>query len=114
MIMNGFNPEAMTDQELLDKLTNLQARLAVANRWASGGAEQLQLMIQMCSRTLTERFERRMFESRYGTSEGGEKAITTNEDGTTEEKKDIGGKAVERVESGLRMRRTKRPVVKDD
>jgi hypothetical protein len=113
MSMNGFNPGAMTDQELLDKLTQLQARLGVANRWASGAADQLNTMVQMCSEVLTERFERKMFESRFGSAEGGEKTLTLGDE-TVEAEKNIGDKAPVRVESSLRMRKSKRPVSNND
>lgn len=110
--MYGFNPELMSDQELIDKLLQLQTRLGIAGRYGSAAVEQLNSMILLCSATLSERFDRRMFEARFGTAEGGEKVLTVAEDGEGGEK-DIGIKTPIKVDSGLRMKRTSRPIKND-
>lgn len=59
-----FNPSGMTDQELLDKTTEIHKRLLYASRFSSNGTlvDQLRSMADACAFEANERAQKRMFE----------------------------------------------------
>ena len=63
MFLN-FNTTAMTDQELLDKTTEIHKRLAYAQRFSTDGrlVEQLRAMAEACAFEAGERANRRLFD----------------------------------------------------
>lgn len=62
--MLGFDPQSLSDQELLEKQLEIYKRLVWATKFSSSGAlvEQLQNMADMCVSTYNERMNRKMFD----------------------------------------------------
>ncbi len=61
----GFDPQGMTDQELLDKMMEIHKRLAWAGKFSACPhlVEQLRNMANACSFAQTERTQQRAFEA---------------------------------------------------
>jgi predicted RND superfamily exporter protein len=109
--MEGFTPTTFTDQELLDKVSELHAKLVMANRMSFSAVPQIQMMIELCTNEIRHRAEQKMFEYRFG-KEGEQRDITTCEELEGNTKKEI-AKSEEKVETVFRMRRTLRPTRND-
>ncbi len=61
----NFNPQAMTDQELLDKTTEIHKKLVWAQRFSCNGTliDQLKTMADACAFEGNERASRRLFDA---------------------------------------------------
>lgn len=106
----GFDPYSMTDQELLDKSTEIHKRLAFAGRFSQDGrlVEQLQNMAAACAFVMGERQQQRMFEALHKNRPdevdlSAEKKVVAKTNG-----KD--GRASATREGSFRAARTSRPV----
>lgn len=103
----GFSPTNLTDQELVNKITELQAKLVAASRFSYGAVPQLQDMLQHCMNELRDRADRKLFEHRFGGAPTSKTLV--GENAASEEKKEI-EKKEQKMETTLRIKRTSRPV----
>lgn len=112
MLFLNFNPNAMTDQELLDKTTEIHKRLAYSERFSMDGnlVAQLRAMADACAFEARERSNQRMFDM-LNKNKPDEKDLTPSPKDKTSAKTNStkSGISVKR-EGGLRAQRSSTPV----
>jgi len=112
MILFNFNPQAMTDQELLEKTTEIHKRLAYAQRFSLDGylVEQLRSMADACAFEANERASTRLFEA-LNKNKPDEKVLTVDSTSKKEVSKTNGkvDNNTVKKESGFRIARTQSP-----
>lgn len=106
-----LNYKAMTDQELLDKSTDIHKKLVFARRFSSQSTlvESLERIAEGCRAELAERAERRVFDMLNATSKESKELTGWNNEKVQKTNGNQIATGVKR-DIGQRMARTTRPV----